>query len=112
MLFRSRYTDERLCEMSVKDYKLRHGIRLASAEISSKNDDGSVNIALKDKNGDTVVTYTIDPETGKGTDSNNENVNLPQTGNNNPLTAAAAAVAVALTVAGAYLTACSVRRKD
>lgn len=39
-------------------------------------------IALSDESGELLDTYTIDPETGIGTDSSNEEVNLPQTGNN------------------------------
>lgn len=39
-------------------------------------------IALLDESGDALETYVIDPLTGIGTDSADQDVDLPQTGNN------------------------------
>ena len=47
-----------------------------------ETDDGNYLIIITDKSGSLLETYTIDPETGKGTNSNGEEVDLPQTGNN------------------------------
>ncbi len=37
---------------------------------------------MTDNSGNILDTYVIDPDTGVGTNSTNEEVNLPQTGNN------------------------------
>ena len=101
-----------LGSMAVKDYKSKNGTAPASSE-TIENADGTVSIILSDQAGKVLDTYTIDPVTGIGTDSNGETVNLPQTGNNSFGTVAAAAGALALILAGSAAVAGSgiVRRK-
>ena len=70
-----------LCEWAVKDYQNKNGASDAIAEITSSKD-SSVEITVKDSNGEVLDKYVVDPETGKGVNSSNESVNLPQTGNN------------------------------
>lgn len=43
--------------------------------------DGKCEITLKDVSGNVLDVYTIDRQTGEGTNSANEPINLPQTGN-------------------------------
>ena len=74
-------SDEELCEWAVNDYEDKTGQTDVSAEITSKSDD-VYEITLKDKDGNVVDVYTIDPVTGGGTNSTDEAVDLPQTGNN------------------------------
>ncbi len=108
-----KYTNERLCEMSVRDYAVRHNVQAASAEAVSQNEDGTVNITLKDENNKEIVTYAVDPDTAKGTDSNDEQVNLPETGHSDPAAAAAAAAAVGLIFLGVFMMRFApVRRRD
>lgn len=87
--------------MAIKDYEQKNGTAPAEAKAVT-NEDGSVSIELKDENGNILDTYVIDPETGVGTGSDGEEVNLPQTGISSVRTAAAASTALALTVAGLF----------
>ena len=57
-----------------------------TARITAKSD-SAYEITLEDADGNVVDVYTIDPKTGKGTDSANRDVNLPQTGNLSPTAA-------------------------
>ena len=57
---------------------------------------------LTDEEGNELDTCTIDPTTGIGTDTEGEEVNLPQTGNNAPEAASTAAAAVMMVIAGAF----------
>ena len=65
----------------IADYQEKTGIRVRNAEVNT-TDDGKFEIVFKDKNNETLMTYIIDPATGKGTNSANEEVSLPKTGNN------------------------------
>jgi hypothetical protein len=71
---------DKLCEMVIKDYEAKTGITAASAAIAGDNHDGTVDIVLKDADGNSLATYKIDPETATGTDSRNNDADLPQTG--------------------------------
>lgn len=73
-------SDDDLCKWSLDDYKERTGITAANAELI-ENSEGMYEIALSDEEGKVLDIYTIDPDTGIGTNSANEEVNLPQTGN-------------------------------
>ena len=44
--------------------------------------DGQREIILKDNEGNVLDTYTVDPVTGEATNSADEVISLPQTGNN------------------------------
>ncbi len=72
-------SDEELCEWAVKDYEEKTGVTPADAEIEYTADDTAV-ITLTDAEGNVLDVYTIDPITGTGTESEGEEVNLPQTG--------------------------------
>lgn len=74
-------SDDDLCSWAIKDYQSKTGVTASSAELTVSAD-GTYVIELSDESGKLLDTYTIDPETGIGTDSANEEVNLPQTGNN------------------------------
>ena len=97
--------------MAEIDYMQKHGSAPAKFE-TEEPEDGTVRITLSDADGNVLDTYTLDPETGIGTDSTGREVNLPQTGNNSPAQAAAAAAAAGLTLAGAFLLICACRRKE
>ena len=71
-------SDEALCEMSVKDYQMKHGELALNA--SSEKKDGSIVVTLTDADGNVRDTYTIDPMTGKGVSADGSAVDLPQTG--------------------------------
>ncbi len=73
-------TAEKLEKQSLKDYKNKTGVTAAEAEC--KISDNKCVVEIKDKDGNILDEYTLDPETGKGTDSNGKAVDLPQTGNN------------------------------
>lgn len=74
-------SDEEFCDWAIIDYKDKTGIKPAKAEIT-ENSEGQYEISLTDESGNVLDTYVIDPSTGIGTNSANEEVNLPQTGNN------------------------------
>ncbi|HAG12265.1 MAG TPA: hypothetical protein DCG49_00190, partial [Ruminococcus sp.] len=59
------------------------GTQKVTARITAKSD-SAYEITLEDADGNVVDVYTIDPKTGKGTDSANRAVNLPKTGNLSP----------------------------
>ena len=101
---------ERLCEMAIKDYEVQNGTTPANAE-AEKNADGTLSIQLTDENGKVLDTYTIDPVTATGIDTDKTNVNLPQTGVTSKSTAAAVGGAFAMIVAGFWMTIRSFRRK-
>lgn len=71
-------------------------------------------IALLDESGDLLDTYVIDPTTGIGTDSANEDVDLPQTGNNSLNNVLIVLGAIMLIGMGLYTTKSSnvIRRKE
>lgn len=74
-------SDEELCNWAVKDYKKKNISDNVNAEITSSSDT-EYKITLTDDDGNVLDVYTIDPTSGKGKNSANENVSLPQTGNN------------------------------
>ena len=74
-------SDEELCEWAEKDYQKKNGVKYTNAVISS-DENGRRVITISDKSGKVLDKYTIDPKTGKGSDSDGEAVDLPQTGNN------------------------------
>ena len=74
-------SDEEFCDWAINDYQDKTGVTPANAELT-ETEDGQYEIILTDDSGDTLDTYVINPVTGVGTNSNNEEINLPQTGNN------------------------------
>ncbi|MCR4640221.1 FMN-binding protein [Ruminococcus sp.] len=74
-------SDEELCSWAVNDYQSKNKVTDASASIK-RTSDGDREISITDSKGNVLDKYTVDPETGKGVNSANEPVNLPQTGNN------------------------------
>ncbi|MDE6036433.1 MAG: LPXTG cell wall anchor domain-containing protein, partial [Ruminococcus sp.] len=62
--------------------------------------DGSYEISLTDEKNNILDVYVINPETGKGTDSAGNVVDLPQTGNNSPKNFLATVGAVFVTAIG------------
>ena len=100
--------------MAAKDYEEKTGIKPANTH-PIVNDNNSVTVALYDENATPVDAYHLDPDTGKGTlNSDNSEVDLPQTGNNSLGTAGAAVSALLLAVAGAFavLKSGMLRRKE
>lgn len=92
---------DELCRMAKVDHRKKTGERLqVQGYAYGTDEDGeTLIITLEDKTGEPVVTYTIDPKTGLGTNNTEEEVNLPQTGNNsarNLLTALGASFMIAL----------------
>ena len=74
-------SDEEFCDWAISDYQSKTGITAVKAEIN-ENAEGQYEIALFDASENVLDTYVIDPNTGVGTNSANQEVNLPQTGNN------------------------------
>ncbi|MDE6520108.1 MAG: hypothetical protein K2K91_06590 [Ruminococcus sp.] len=74
-------SDDEFCQWAINDYKNTTDVTAANAELV-ENVDGMYEITLSDEEGKVLDTYTINPDTGVGTNSANEEVNLPQTGNN------------------------------
>ena len=75
-------SDEELCNWAINDYKSKNkpkGIVNASITKSTSN---QYEITLTDDSENILDIYKINPVTGIGTNSNNEEINLPQTGNN------------------------------
>ena len=96
------YTVEQLSDMAAKDYEEKTGVKPSNTQPII-NDDNSVTVAVYDENATPVDAYHIDPDTGKGTlNSDNSEVDLPQTGNNSLGTAVAVVSAMVLAVAGAF----------
>lgn len=90
-----------LCDMASKDYQQKHSVAPAKTTAVT-NEDGTVSIQLFDAEGNLLDTYVIDPVTGIGTGSHDDEVNLPQTGNNSFNTAVTATTAVVLTLTGIF----------
>ncbi|MDE7094597.1 MAG: LPXTG cell wall anchor domain-containing protein [Oscillospiraceae bacterium] len=74
-------SDEEFCDWAINDYQDKTGVTPANAELT-EIETGQYEITLTDDAGAVLDTYVIDPVTGVGTNSNNEEINLPQTGNN------------------------------
>ena len=74
-------SNEDLCDWVIVDYEDKTGITADNAEITDE-ENGNYEITLKDKDEEILDIYIIDPNTGTGTETNNnKEVNLPQTGN-------------------------------
>ena len=65
----------------IADFQEKTGYHVRKTEVNNTND-GKLEITFKDKDDNILIIYNIDPNTGEGTDSANEKVSLPQTGNN------------------------------
>ena len=104
-----RQSDDELAQWAIKDYQDKTGVTAASAEVKPISDD-KYEIVLKDADGNILDTYTINPETGIGTNSSNDAVDLPQTGMSGAHKAIAGLAAL-MTLTGVALVAKS-RRKD
>ena len=102
-------SDDELAQWAIKDYQDKTGVTAASAEVKPKSDD-KYEIVLKDADGNILDIYTINPETGIGTNSSNDAVDLPQTGMSGAHKAIAGLAAL-MTLTGVALVAKS-RRKD
>ncbi|MDE5883918.1 MAG: LPXTG cell wall anchor domain-containing protein, partial [Oscillospiraceae bacterium] len=75
-------SDEDLCDWAIVDYEDKTGVTAADAQITNEAN-GQYEITLTDQNDKVLDVYIIDPNTGTGVEVNhNEEVNLPQTGNN------------------------------
>ena len=74
-------SNEDLCDWVIVDYEDKTGITADNAEITDE-ENGNYEITLKDKDEEILDIYIIDPNTGTGTETNNnKEVNLPQTDN-------------------------------
>ena len=81
------YTDDQLMEMALNDYEAKHGVRPASASVVTVLDgipvpEGEALIILSDEKGSDLDYYVVNADTGIGTNSVSDPVDLPQTGNN------------------------------
>ena len=90
---------EEFSEWAKKDYSIRTGKEAAEAIVTPVTAK-YYKIELKDENGNILDTYSINPKIGIGTNSDNEVVNLPQTGNNSRKNLFTAFAALFMTVLG------------
>lgn len=95
-------SDEELRTWAITDYQDATGITAAKAEIN-ENSEGLYEITLSDDSGSVLDVYVIDPDTGVGTNSANEEINLPQTGNNTMTNVLIALGALMFMVLGVYI---------
>ena len=102
-------TAEQFEDMAQRDYRQKTGVKTHAEAV--RNADGIVTVTLRDRNGKTVDTYTLDAKTGIGTDAEGGEVNLPQTGVNDPTAGMTVCGAFMLGIFGALLMRRSVRRK-
>ncbi|MDE5769925.1 MAG: LPXTG cell wall anchor domain-containing protein, partial [Oscillospiraceae bacterium] len=75
-------SDEELCNWAINDYKFKNKPKGIVNAVINKTATGQYEMTLTDDSENVLDIYVIDPVTGIGTDSNDEEVNLPQTGNN------------------------------
>ena len=77
------------------------------------HEDGALSIVLTDEEGNELDTYTIDLTTGIGTDTEGEEVNLPQNGSHSLTELLMAVTAFMMTAPGGYAVCASgiLRRK-
>jgi len=74
-------SDEVLGSWALKDYLRKNNV--GGTDITIKHSsDGNREITIYDSTGKALEKYTVDPKTGKGVNSANEAVDLPQTGDN------------------------------
>ncbi len=90
----AKYSNDELCDMASKLYREEKGKDPENVS-AEKNADGSVSIII-----DGEKTYTVDANTGKGTDSNGKAVDLPATGMTSPFSAVAGTCAAVMTLLG------------
>ena len=90
-----------LGDLAENDYSSINGINPADS-VTKDNRDGTYSIELMDEKGNVIDVYTIDPESGKGTNSKNETVDLPQTGNNSLKTVISICIAISFLLFGIY----------
>lgn len=107
------FTAEDLSDMAISDYVFKTGKMPADAKVS-RNIDGTASVTMTDAEGAVMERYDIDPETGKGSDSQGNDIDLPQTGNNSLGMAASAGAAAMLASIGVYAAIRSgiIRRKE
>ena len=98
--------------MALDDYEQKNGSRPANAS-AFVDANGMVNVQLSSERDYPMATYIVDPVTAKGTDTNGNTVDLPQTGNTSTA-AAVAGSALLLTVGGLFtmLKSGMLRKKD
>ena len=107
------YSLDALCAMALDDYEQKNGSRPANAS-AFVDANGMVNVQLSNERDYPMATYIVDPVTAKGTDTNGNTVDLPQTGNTSTTAAAVAGSALLLTVGGLFtmLKSGMLRKKD
>ncbi|MBD5142136.1 MAG: hypothetical protein HDT22_00755 [Ruminococcus sp.] len=66
----------------MNNYKSKNNIKNIVKASSSALENGQYEITLTDEKETVLDIYIINPVTGIGTNSKNEEINLPQTGNN------------------------------
>ena len=93
-------TAGKLERLSLRDYYVKTGEKADSAEC--KIVDNKCIVELKDKDGNILDVYTVDPDTRVGTDSDGDTVDLPLTGVCSPETLLWAIAAIILLCAGAF----------
>jgi len=94
-------SDDEFAQWAIKDYQDKTGVAVASADVTAISGEEYA-IVLKDADGNILNTYTINPETGIGTNSSNTTVDLPQTGNNSTRNLLTAIGAVLMSALGAF----------
>ena len=92
--------DAILLAWAEKDYQDKYGTEVMASVAEKEN--GKMTVRLADETGSVVEQYVIDTATGIGTDSAEEEVNLPQTGSNDPAALFMVGGAFILLLAGAF----------
>ena len=100
-----------MAEMAIRDHAVKTGVTPADAALT-REEDGMVSIVLTDEDGAVLDTYTIDPKTGRGTESDGEAVDLPQTGIQDRTPLLLHVLGILAAGVGAALMALSRRRRD
>ena len=102
----AKYSNDELCQWASKYYQDKNGT-VPKNVTASVNADGTVSIDLGG-----IDTYTVDPETGKGTDKRGNAVDLPATGMTSPLSAIVGTGAVLMTLLGGAILSKSGKKDD
>ncbi len=102
----AKYSNDELCQWASKYYQDKNGT-VPKNVTASVNADGTVSIDLGG-----IDTYTVDPETGKGTDKKGNAVDLPATGMTSPLSAIVGTGAVLMTLLGGAILSKSGKKDD
>ncbi|MBR4627253.1 MAG: hypothetical protein IKO47_06080 [Ruminococcus sp.] len=71
-------TPAEFAEMAKTDYEQKTGTSAIAGAV--RNTDGTVTVSLTDEESNVLDIYTLDAETGTGTNKEGEDVDLPQTG--------------------------------